>query len=368
MAQLNTLELAKQGDVKAIAFLLNRQLQPKGITATVSRQDSCLQVMLEAARVPNQQVLTEWIHKSIIRLGVTSLEQINIYGRQTGVKVPAWNQKFELVKQSPPVTAPTEVKSAKSKTTNPTQLSIKECVEKQIKCEEDLHNLLYKLSYFPHIGKPVYLAGLSQLATYLYDQNNYSDIEIIIGGRYKTKIAFLLIRNEKILIYIFAHSLAQTKENYQRIEIDNNFDCVLGRVEKLILAKNGIKIILKSNKKHSFYLFYNAKEINHEIKNKLKTILKKRILILEVSIKPDDEYEARKKSIMVFSIFIFLLFMLSFCSNIVSHSSIYQYTNKDRDTRADVYECADEVGMGSTVQPGDIERMDSCLKRKGYSY
>ena len=124
MAQLNTLELAKQGDVKAIAFLLNRQLQPKGITATVSRQDSCLQVMLEAARVPNQQVLTEWIHKSIIRLGVTSLEQINIYGRQTGVKVPAWNQKFELVKQSPPVTAPTEVKSAKSKTTNPTQLSI----------------------------------------------------------------------------------------------------------------------------------------------------------------------------------------------------------------------------------------------------
>lgn len=368
MTQSNTLELAKQGDVKAIAFLLNRQLQPKGITATVSRQDSCLYVMLEAAQVPNQKVLAEWIHKSIIRLGVASLEQINIYGRQTGVKIPAWNQEFELVKKSPPVTVPTEVKSAK--TANATQLSIKECVEKKIKCEEDLNNLLYKLSYFPQIGKPVYLAGLSQLAAYIYDENNDSDIEIIIGGRYKTKIAFLLIRDEKILIYTFAHSLAQTKENYQRIEIDNNFDCVLGKVEKIMIAKNGIKIILKSKKEHSFYLFYNAKEkeIDHEIKNKLKTILKKRIFISEVSIIPDDEYEARKKSIMVFSIFIFLLFMLSFCSNMASDSSNYQYTSKDRDTEADVYECADEVGVGDTVQLEDIERMDSCLKRKGYSY
>lgn len=57
-------------------------------------------------------------------------------------------------------------------------------------------------------------------------------------------------------------------------------------------------------------------------------------------------------------------FILNFCSNIFSDSSNYQDTN--RDTEADVNECADEIGMGSTVQPGDIERMDSCLKRKGY--
>jgi hypothetical protein len=234
----------------------------------------------------------------------------------------------------------------------------------QIKCEEDLRNLLYKISYLPHIGKPVYLAGLSQLATYLYDQNSYSDIEIIIGGRYKTKIAFLLIRNEKILIYIFANSLAQTKENYQRIEIDNNFDCVLGRVEKIIIAKNGIKIILKSKQEHSFYLFDTAKEIDHEIQNKLKTILKKRICISEVSIIPADKYEVSQNAMIIFSIAIVLLFILNFCSNIFSDSSNYQDTN--RDTEADVNECAAETGMGSTVNPGDIERLDSCLKRKGY--
>lgn len=32
MSQPNLLELAKQGDTKAIATLINRQLQPKGIT------------------------------------------------------------------------------------------------------------------------------------------------------------------------------------------------------------------------------------------------------------------------------------------------------------------------------------------------
>lgn len=57
MTQQNILELAKQGDAKAIASLLNRQLQPKGITATAALKDGCLQVMLEAVEVPSQQVL-----------------------------------------------------------------------------------------------------------------------------------------------------------------------------------------------------------------------------------------------------------------------------------------------------------------------
>lgn len=45
------LEQAKQGDAKAIASLLNQQLQPKGITAKVANQENCLQIMLEAVQV-----------------------------------------------------------------------------------------------------------------------------------------------------------------------------------------------------------------------------------------------------------------------------------------------------------------------------
>lgn len=80
MTQTNILELAKQGDAKAIAALINRQLQPKGITAKVALNDSCLQLMLASAQVPDQQDLVAWVRKSIIGLGATSIERVKIYG------------------------------------------------------------------------------------------------------------------------------------------------------------------------------------------------------------------------------------------------------------------------------------------------
>lgn len=360
MEKLNTLELAKQGDVKVIAFLLNRQLQPKGITAIVSRQDSSLQVMLEAEKVPSKKILAEWIHKAIVRLDVASIQRINIYGIQTGVKIPAWSQEIELVKQIPPVTPPTELEVApKSQIVNPTELSIKECVQDQVKCEEDLMNLLHKITNCPDVGKQVYMVGLSKLATYLYDQKDYSDIEIIIGGRYKTKIAFLLVRNEKILIYVFANSLIQI--NYQNIGFDDNFDCVLEQVEKIIIAKNGIKILLKSEEKHSFYLFGDPKKTDYEIQNKLKTILNKRIATSDVSTIPADKYEVGQNITTIFGISIFLIFILNFCSSVFSNYSNYQDASSD--TNSDVYECANQVGVGDTIKPGDIQRIYSCVKK-----
>ncbi|MEH2011332.1 DUF4429 domain-containing protein [Nostoc sp.] len=97
MTQANLLELAKQGDAQAIASLMNRQLQPKGITVKAALKDACLQVMLESAQVPNQQALVAFVRKGIVGLGAASIKRVKIYGRQTGEEFPAWNQEFELV-------------------------------------------------------------------------------------------------------------------------------------------------------------------------------------------------------------------------------------------------------------------------------
>jgi len=97
MTQTNLLELAKQGNVEAIASLFNRQLQPKGITAKVALKDACLQVMLESAEVPDQQALVTFIRKRITGLRVASIERVKVYGRQAGEEFPAWNQEFEIV-------------------------------------------------------------------------------------------------------------------------------------------------------------------------------------------------------------------------------------------------------------------------------
>ena len=96
MIQPNTVELAKQGDTEAIASLMNRHLQPKGITATVTLKDACLQVMLESLQVPNQQALVTFVHKGITSLGAESIEKVKVYWQQTGKVFPAWSEEFNV--------------------------------------------------------------------------------------------------------------------------------------------------------------------------------------------------------------------------------------------------------------------------------
>jgi hypothetical protein len=98
----NFSELAKQGNAKAITALINRQLQPKGITAKAALKDGCLQVMLESAQVPNQQVLVTFIRKGVTSLEAASIDRVKVYGRQIGEEFPAWHQEFEIGVQSNP--------------------------------------------------------------------------------------------------------------------------------------------------------------------------------------------------------------------------------------------------------------------------
>ncbi len=109
MTQTNLLELAKQGNVEAIASLINRQLQAKGITAKIALKGACLQVMLESPEVPDQQALVTFLRKGITSLGVASIERVRVYGRQTDEEFPAWNQEFELVAQTPATSSPTSL-------------------------------------------------------------------------------------------------------------------------------------------------------------------------------------------------------------------------------------------------------------------
>jgi len=92
----NTLQLAKQGDPKAIASLINRQLQPRGITTKASLKDGCLQIMLESASVPKQQVMVTGLRKLIASFDVESIQKVKVYGKQIGEEFPDWNEEFEI--------------------------------------------------------------------------------------------------------------------------------------------------------------------------------------------------------------------------------------------------------------------------------
>lgn len=96
MSDSNLLTLAKQGNPKAIAAMLNKSLQPKGITAKAGVKENCLQILLESEQIPDQEAMVSYIRKGLINLGVESIKSVKVYGRQKGIETPAWNQQFEL--------------------------------------------------------------------------------------------------------------------------------------------------------------------------------------------------------------------------------------------------------------------------------
>ena len=100
MENLDNLAQAKKGSTQAIAALLNRSLQSKGITAKASLKESCLQVMLESNQVPAQQASVALIRQEMRKLGAPTITTVKIYGKQTGVQAPAWTEEFELSGQA----------------------------------------------------------------------------------------------------------------------------------------------------------------------------------------------------------------------------------------------------------------------------
>ncbi|MBD2057785.1 hypothetical protein H6F88_17460 [Oculatella sp. FACHB-28] len=101
-AQPNLFELAKQGDTKAIATLINFRLQPDNITAKISLKDSCLHVVLESTEVPKQQVVLLIQEEARnLKLNLSGkIKKIKVYGRRKDTFDSAWNQEFEVEKQT----------------------------------------------------------------------------------------------------------------------------------------------------------------------------------------------------------------------------------------------------------------------------
>ncbi|HEY9902215.1 MAG TPA: hypothetical protein V6D43_07265 [Candidatus Sericytochromatia bacterium] len=99
MTQENLRQLAKQGNPKAIAALINQSLKPKNITAKIGLKDDCLQVLLESAQIPKQQAMVSFIRNGLTKLEVESIKTVKVFGRQVGEESPAWSQSFEMISE-----------------------------------------------------------------------------------------------------------------------------------------------------------------------------------------------------------------------------------------------------------------------------
>lgn len=97
MTALNNLEQAKQGNAKAIAILINKTLQSKGVTVAATKTGSCLSVIAESQSVPDQAAIVDFIQQGISNLKPSSINQVVVQGKVIGQEQPAWRRTVELL-------------------------------------------------------------------------------------------------------------------------------------------------------------------------------------------------------------------------------------------------------------------------------
>ncbi|NJR26389.1 MAG: hypothetical protein HC786_31970 [Richelia sp. CSU_2_1] len=99
MTELNHQELAKQGNPQAIASLLDIQLRSAGIlttSTTVNFSGDCLEIMLEADRIPDREQSIELIRSELASLQSKSIHTVKVEGRENGQLAAAWMEEFSL--------------------------------------------------------------------------------------------------------------------------------------------------------------------------------------------------------------------------------------------------------------------------------
>ncbi|WP_049560013.1 hypothetical protein [Limnoraphis robusta] len=101
MNTLNLDELAKQGNPKAIADLMNSTLQPQGIRICKSAiKDECLQLLLESEKIKDKDKIVNFIQTKMTELSVKSIKEIKILNRRKGSSETTWYEKISIKSES----------------------------------------------------------------------------------------------------------------------------------------------------------------------------------------------------------------------------------------------------------------------------
>lgn len=93
----NALKSARQGNTKAIAFLLNKNLNPKGINCKISAKEKNIYIVFEASRVLPKEKMVELVRNFSSSLGLNSFfTYAKVYGQQINEELPDWAEELKL--------------------------------------------------------------------------------------------------------------------------------------------------------------------------------------------------------------------------------------------------------------------------------
>ncbi|MCT7982982.1 hypothetical protein NG796_06715 [Laspinema sp. A4] len=338
MTQTELLELAKQGRPTAIAALINRSLEPKGITAKAALKGRCLQITLAAPKVPNQKVLAEFIYQGVMKLAPQAIASLKVLGLQTGQTAPAWSQEFELPPQAgfseelsaiAPLEAPISrtggsresliynslpsVNGGKKSGRTPQsrngdrpqstedsaplpESSEQAAQERSRLTALDYEDLLRDIGRFPQKGKysvdyyyaiPKFAEALAELMP------STSEILDVVGVRYQGQLACLVLTERGLACF--------SCPDFSRKAI-KAFGVNLNKINHLSAGKRGLSIYQPKGIKKNFY-FYNKRLGKNFIEGKLSEF----ISIEKTRFISDDRHEITLTLIGYFTLFLSLV-------------------------------------------------------------
>lgn len=96
---LTPLELAKQGELTAIGFLLTRLLNPDlddmlamgGIQVQIRQKGDLLHILTEAPNCPRRDAVVPAVVRRLKPLQISGISGLRLYGRRSGQKQPLWS-------------------------------------------------------------------------------------------------------------------------------------------------------------------------------------------------------------------------------------------------------------------------------------
>ncbi|GAB4291259.1 MAG: hypothetical protein Fur0025_26440 [Oscillatoriaceae cyanobacterium] len=292
MTKPHILELAKQGDAEAISELINRSLQPKGVTATVKLTSGHLSVTLSAAKVPSQKVFAPFIHQGTITLAAPSIQSLTVAGLAAGRSSPNWVEEFNLggktqvqvgstVTPSRSAPAPAKAKPSldskpsrqkRQSTKKPLPSSPEPPPESSLSPDfsatpEEAENLLYSIGLFPPRGKLnlAYYYLIPKLAkSYLNFAPSYGQLITATSVEYKGDLAALLLTEKYLACFGFPPlDTVATKIFILNIKTITNISC----------APNGL--IIRTNKYDPIPVYFPDRQLGKKfVQDYLFTLVK----------------------------------------------------------------------------------------------
>lgn len=106
-------ELARRRDIQAIDNLVNSRTTPLNTTTKISLKGDVLQLLMESEGEPDRLRLIPIVQSFLVKLKISGVGRVRVYGRSRGQDIPAWSSEFEIIEAPSP--APPALPTPKKK-------------------------------------------------------------------------------------------------------------------------------------------------------------------------------------------------------------------------------------------------------------